>query len=340
MKITRVCMYSISPLLTIMASRKSCTHFTWAEAKAKNGGGSASSNKKKIPPKKQSHNEILAAKIINKSADVDADRKIQKAYRRQEEKAAALAAKRDEERELKRLASLQEVKPYDMAKDKLLDLVERQQEAPLPSVNAAITNNLEEMTNIAECKAMQCDEIVALEAMMPENFYIVSSSNFGDLQELVEQYRDAGNCEESLLLKLRDHPPISFLITSEVDCTDPAMNNGGVEMELVALMLIQVTLPVDYPTQSPPRWDFVYTMVTDKLAFCSVDKPLESLTWFDEASLREALNNYAMENLLGFPCVYELGCTWLPEHVFEFLNLHPHAILSSKQQASDVNDNA
>jgi hypothetical protein len=116
-----------------MAARNSCTHLTWSEAKSKVNPGGSNAKKTKAPPKKQPHNQILAAKILAKNGfSASDDRKIQKAYRRQEEKAVAASAKHEEAREVKRLASLQEVRPYEQAKEKLSELFLELQQQPLP----------------------------------------------------------------------------------------------------------------------------------------------------------------------------------------------------------------
>ncbi len=72
-----------------MAARNSCTHITWGEAKSKDNPG-GNGKKVKAPPKKLPHNQILAAKIMAKNGFSAGDeRKIQKAYRKQEGKVEA-----------------------------------------------------------------------------------------------------------------------------------------------------------------------------------------------------------------------------------------------------------
>ena len=317
-----------------MAARKSCTTLSWAEAKTRSGVGSDSKGIKKNKEvlRKQDHGAVLAAKIIKKqggdAASAD-NKKLEKAYRKLEEKNAAIAAKREEEREMKRLASLQEVKPYDMAKDKLSEIMLQLREKEtdnLPKVDTCSSAgdlNQEESNKekIAECKQMQADEIMALEAMIPEEDFIVSNaSKFSDLKEKLEQM------DNDSVVK---HPPISFLIKLDIDDYRYEKGEGEADMALNALVLIRVTLPPLYlnsEDSQAPVWDFEYVMVTDKNAFCSADKPLESLAWLNESDIKEAMTKHAEEVLLPYPCVYEVAVTWLSENIFSYLNMYPHLL--------------
>jgi hypothetical protein len=317
-----------------MAARNSCTHITWGEAKSKDNPG-GNGKKVKAPPKKQPHNQILAQKIMAKNGfSVGEERKIQKAYRKQEGKVEAASAKHEEARELKRLASLQEVRPYDQAKQKLIERALELQQKPLPesTLTSALTDSdsndsvaieLDELMQIAECKEMQINEILSLEAMMPDDFFVSTASNMPELQEKLDELSQAEPDDETLLRSIAEHAPLSFLLKLEIDegMSSSDLSNG--EMELVALILLRVTPPPLYPSSAPPRWDFESVMVTDKLAMCSADKPLESLAFLDEKRLQQALLEQA-EEILPYPCVYEIGVTWLSEQVFEFLQLQAH----------------
>jgi hypothetical protein len=317
-----------------MAARNSCTHITWSEAKSKVNPGGSNGKKVKAPPKKQPHNQILAAKILAKNGFSAGDeRKIQKAYRKQEGKAVAASAKHEEERELKRLASLQEVRPYEQAKQKLFELALelQQQSLPLPESTLTLTDSdpndslaieLDELIKIAECKEMQINEILSLEAMMPDDFLVSTASNMSELQHKLDELSQTEPDDETLLQSIAKHPPLSFFLKLEIDDVSTDISNG--EMELVALILLRVTPAPLYPSSAPPRWDFESVMVTDKLAMCSADKPLESLAFLEEKRLQQALLEKAEEEILPYPCVYELGVTWLSEQVFEFLQLQPH----------------
>jgi hypothetical protein len=315
-----------------MAARNSCTHITWSEAKNKDPNNNT--KKTKGPPKKQPHNQILAAKIMAKNGfNANDDRKIKKAYRKQDEKSAAISAKNEEERELKRLASLQEVRPYEQAKQKLSELALELQQATLTSAltdsdpNDSVAIELDELMRIAECKETQINEIIALEAMIPDDFYVSTASNMSELQHKLDELSQGDPDDETLLRSIAEHPPLSFFLRLEIDEIGTDISNG--EMELVTLILLRVTPPPLYPSSAPPRWDFESVMITDKQAMCSADKPLESLAFLDEKRLQQALLEKAEEEILPYPCVYELGVTFLSEQIFEFLQIHPHVLAIS-----------
>ena len=88
--------------------------------------------------------------------------------------------------------------------------------------------------------------------------------------------------------------------------------------------------PLDTSSASPttPQWDFdTYVMVTDKNEYCSSDKPLESLAFLDVTKLQQDMSQHAHEELIPYPCVYEMTITWLSEHIFDYLTLHPHLLV-------------
>ncbi|CAB9519740.1 expressed unknown protein [Seminavis robusta] len=310
-----------------MAARKSCTTLTWAEAK--NRTGSVGQKKNKEVLRKQNHGQVLANKIIAKSGgDVkdSENRKLKKAYRKQEEKAAAIAAQRTEEREQKRLAAMQEVKPYDRAKERLADMIQELRGSsgdPPKMISVEDMDSEETLAKIAECKQMQLDEIMALEAMIPEeDFVMCHAEKVQELRDLLEDEADDAHDQ------IARQPPIAFYIRLEVDDYRDS-NNDDNEMDLNTMVLIRVTLPPLYLNSEgsqEPIWNFDYVMVTDKNALCSADKPLESLAWLDEIKLKEALAKQAQEDLLPYPCVYELAVTWLSENIYDYLNMQSHLL--------------
>ena len=305
-----------------MAARKSCTHLTWAEAKANTGSAAVKKNKGVL--RKQDHGQVLAAKIIAKEGGGVDDRKLRKAYQKQEEKAAAISAKRQEERELKRLASLQEINPYDSAKEKVAVLLAVKATDDIPHLDLLAEgvdlDNEDTQTRIAECKQMQVDELMALEAMIPQKDFVLSDAS--QLSELREKLLENDS-------RVAYHPPISFIIQLDID--DYRDTND--DMKLNALVLLRVTLPPLYQSSEgsqTPLWEFEHVMVTDKTAKCSADKPVESLAWLDTNEIQRAMSKYAQEDLLPYPCVYEVAVTWLSENIFEFLNMHPHLLATSE----------
>ena len=331
-----------------MAARKSCTHLTWAEAKQKSGIGGGGDGKIKKKNKehlrKLDHGQVLAAKIIAKQGGGGAvqDRKLQKAHRKLEEKAAALAAQREQERALKRLESLQEVQRFQQAQEKLQQLMDQLRENDtndLPTSgsewSAIDWDNInhdddETLTKLVECRQMQLDEVMALQAMIPEEDFIISTaSELSKLQEYLERLNEGDVAAREFVAK---HPPISFYIRLQID----DHRADQVDSNLNALLLVRVTLPPLYLNPDGdsqiPIWEFPHVMVTDKDELCSADKPLESLAWLDTVRVQESLSRLAAEELLPYPAVYETTVTWLSEHVFDVFQWHPHLQATQKQR--------
>ena len=108
-----------------MAARKSCTKLTWAEAKAKVGGSNpkgGGGKKDKQPKGGNTHDKMLAAKIITKNLNVSqgeqiANRQAAKMAKKDLERAAYLEQKRQEEKE----ANLQKqnILAYKLAKQQM-----------------------------------------------------------------------------------------------------------------------------------------------------------------------------------------------------------------------------
>ena len=324
-----------------MAARKSCTHLTWGEAKSRSGQGTSGQKKNKEVLRKQDHGAVLAAKIISKQGGNAAsaeNKKLAKQYRKIEEKSAAIAAQRLEEREEKRLAALQEVKPYDRVKERVSEMLQELRDKEDDAIPKADTtndidlNDEEVQAKIAECKQMQLDEIMALEAMIPEEDCVISNaSNIDELREKLEQFESDG--DEATRSSIAKHPPISYIIKLEVD--DYRDDTDDPEMDLNVILLLRVTLPPLYLNSEgsqTPSWDFEYVMVSDKNVFCSADKSLETLAWLDEKGVKDGMNKQAEEDLLPYPCVYEVAVTWLSENIFGYLNMQSH-LLATKYES-------
>jgi hypothetical protein len=317
-----------------MAARKSCTKFTWAEAKSKTPGGGSSSGGSKAPPKKTPHNKILAEKIIAKSGDPQ-ERTLSKARvkraQREDEKATAAIAVAKEERDRERRSRT--VKPHEQARERMTELALKLQKASLKDddddndkLNAG---DKEKWNEIKECKEMQLDEIMALEAIYADTdeFLVSDASRLEEMRQTRETLFDDEDDEAALRALVR-HPPLSFSIqlTIDIDNSRQSVDDDS-HMELVGSILLSVELPPLYPfAGSPPRFDFTDIMVTDKTAVCSPDKAPESLAFMDETKLREGMLKEATE-ILPDPCVYEV-VTWLSENAFAFLQIRTHAILS------------
>lgn len=303
-----------------MAARKSCTKLTWDEAKAKVGGSNAYTEKKKPIPKNINHGDALTAKVIAKNGasqqELSQHKSLLKKARREEERAAAAAAKREEERERERADQV--VKPHEQARERLKELALQQVVAFLaPETSSTTTNDfdLSEMKQIAECKQMQLDEIMALEAIFAdtEEFLVSEASNLEDLREKIEEYQ-MDEEKEVLLRSVAEHPPVSLYLQLTLDG----------DIDLVASVLLHVTYPQLYPLGgSTPHYEIDYFMVTDRTAVCSADKPLESLAYLEETALRDALKTESGQ-ILPDPCVYEVAVSWLSDNLFDFVTMHTH----------------
>ena len=332
-----------------MAACKSCTHMTWAEAKNKSGlgGGSSSKGQKKNKDnlRRQDHGQVLAAKIIAKQGGGVAEsekRKIQKAYRKQEEKAAALAAKREEERELKRLEASQEVQRYEQAREKLREMMDQLREKESNDIHTLDLSEIDledkdTQLKIVQCRQMQLDEILALEAMIPEEDFVVSLNS--KLPELREKLENLDEQEESgdLRSSIAKHPPISYYIRIEVDDYRDTNydEDNELDRDLNVVILLRVILPPLYLNadgSQMPAWEFDHVMVTDKREMCSADKPLESLAWLDASRIQQDMFAKAQEELLPYPAVYETAVTWLSENIFDYLNMHPHLLATTTKK--------
>lgn len=190
------------------------------------------------------------------------------------------------------------------------------------------------MEHIAECRQMQVDEIMALQALIePDKFVISKECQFAELQAKLEQYA-CGSGDQDLCLSIVRHPPLSVYILLQVDDNNAILYPEDSSMQFTAGVLLNVTLPRSYLSSdtsflpATPDFEFLRVLVTDKEALCSADKPLESLAWLDKATLLEAMSKYATQELLPYPCVYELTETWLTDHLFEYLRLQPGVIVT------------
>lgn len=315
-----------------MAARKSCTHLTWAEAKSKAGGSSGGGGGTKKNLKNVAHSKILADKIIAKSGTPQ-EKTISKAKlkraQREDEKAVAAIQAAKEERERERRSRT--VKPHEQAILRMKELAKQTQTLSLKNgidENARLWDSscMDKMNEIKECKEMQLDEIMALEAIYAESeeFLVLDASQLEEAREFRERlFSDDG--DEAALRALVTHPPIAFAVQLRID--DSSGQCSDSDLELVASILLKVEFPARYPLQSEvPRFYFQDIMITDKKAVCSPDKSLESLAFLDEAKLLEAMLKEASE-LLPDPCVYEV-VTWLSENAFTWLEMRTHATIT------------
>ena len=308
-----------------MAARKSCTHLTWAEAKAK-VGGSTGTKKKSLIPKKIDHGKALTLKVIAKNgasqSEISKEKTLLRKAKRDEERALAAIEKRKEEKELKRIQNL--VKPFDLAVDRIKSLAKKIQQQDL-NRSESFENEIDDikgLQNIAECRSLQLNEVMGLEAIYADtdNFYISNSSQFETLQGYIEEWQmDVEN--ESMLQSILQHPPLSFTIQVIVDGMCKESN-----MEIAAVLLLRVIMPKMYPIDETSIPNFVIEdfIATDREALCNPDKPLESLAHLAENRLKNTLEEEA-RLLLPDPCVYEVVTSSLMERLFDFLTMSVHA---------------
>ena len=318
-----------------MAARKSCTHLTWADAKKV--GGSNGAGGKKIIPKNTDHGKALTAKVIAKNtsqSDISNKKTLQRRERRDEEIAAAAAAKRAEEREIQRLERL--VKPFEQANERMIELAKKLQQEQVSVSEIDMSNySIADMQKVAECRELQLNEIMGLEAIYADTHELLvsRSSDLETLQQYIENWQMDDDNEQTLEVILR-HPPSSFTIQLTVDgaCESDGGNDDMNTMNITALLLLRVTLPALYPfdENSVPVFDFEYFIATDRDAVCNPDKSIETLAHLEEYKLKDALKEEAKQ-ILPDPCVYEVVTSWLIERLFDFVTLSVHAQLQLNQ---------
>ena len=327
-----------------MAARKSCTHLTWAQAKA-NSGIASGVKKNKAVLRKQDHSDLLAQKIIAKNAaskaEISQHRAAEKRARKEEHRAQELAQRRLEEKERQRLEDM--VKPSEQAVERMRSLASKMQQQADTSLSNNQTvheidmDDLDKMKKIAECRAMQLDELMALEAILnieEDDIQACKTAHHCEIEDLRQKMEQHQEDEDNLevLRSIAKHPPLSF--TLELNVNDEG-NACSTDLELAAAILLKVTLPPHYPlyceeedtNRCLPAFEIVDAMVTDSHAVCSPDKALESLAFFDQqrdASIESLLHEKVRE-ILPDPCIYEVAVMWLSEHAFEHLTLRTHA---------------
>ena len=307
----------------IMAARKSCTTLTWAEAKAK-VGGDPGAKKKAAAPGKQKMN--LTEKAIAKNLDVSDDlskAQARRAQRSNEKALAAIAAEKERKLQERLNATVQ---PSQQAAERLRELATLLQSSNPATTATSATQAYEEddyLEKIVECKEMQLDEILALEAIYEDVFRMAERSQYSELVEkrdnnLKDDSKDSQRAFAS-------HPEISFSLELEIEDNRGETTTKELE-DLVAHILLQVTLPPLYPLHGAiPIFQIVDVMVTDRSMSCSPDKPLETLGYLNEKRLLEEINQQATE-LLPDPCVIA-AVTHLTETAFDTLEVAAHVLV-------------
>lgn len=184
----------------------------------------------------------------------------------------------------------------------------------------------EELQRIYECRQAQLDEMDALEAIYTDTdtLRLAHASRVDDLRHLLEelqmlQKQHDGTDAAAVNIALRavaDHPLLMFTLQLTIPIEyDGNGGDGDNARELVASILLHVSLPRHYPDpNAPPALSFRYCVVTDRREECGLDKPLASVAHLDETALRDQLLMGAAD-LLPDPCLYEMAATSLPDAI-------------------------
>ncbi|KAG7341250.1 ribonuclease Z [Nitzschia inconspicua] len=320
-----------------MAARKSCTHMTWAEAKAKSGFGGNNNNKsgKVKPPPIKDHAKLLAAKIVakhqnnnnNNSGSVNSEenvitgRQAARLARKDKERQEHLDKIRQAEKEQQRLNDI--VYPHLLALEKLDELAEQCRNESSSSSNSNSSNDGTGSPNkdpnqwwkeICESKQMQLDELIALEAIYADTNALVvhSMDRMESLQHKLEEWQSDPDDTEKQMAVVH-HPPISFTLKRSYE--DPQNE------DIVAHMLFRIEFLPDYPLHTtPPTIEVIWFTLISKSLTVPSNKPLEgtNMGTLKKDALKQALTQQAQE-LVGMPSIYEVLDTYLSENVFDFI---------------------
>ena len=328
-----------------MAARKSCTHLTWAEAKAKvggvsaKGGGSGAKDKKDKIKGGNTHDKMLAAKIISKKMNVSegeqiANRQAAKLAKKDQERAAYLEQKREEEK-LQKLQN-QNVSVFELAKQQLKSnmkklLLTTSDENASDAAASPENDDEEAISVVLECIQLQLDEILALESIYNVVIDDEEEADEGQAEEGGGEDDDNNGeeeedstiknkkivvCDNCQIDRLRDllveveegktfqqtqivnHPPISFV--AQLIITNEEFGVG--EESHAMCLLVKVTFPNFYPlgqTQHStpnnlPSVSIDYCMIVDTTQIVNCNKVLESLGYISSTDMKQ-LNADMME---------------------------------------------
>ena len=207
-----------------MAARKSCTHITWNEAKGKQRKGGPTRN---IGKGKMSHKELVAkwalqgGKFANKSkvwtkAEIEARRDKALSTKSGEPDCDSSQEEKDNQEATEATATT----PAELARRRMMRLAERlRNQGPRGEPGDSVGSNVRSSvgsSGVRECSLdweaveaaarSQVDELHALEAMFPGEFFLCSAR--GEL-ERVATALETGEIDRSALAS---HVPFEFLL--------------------------------------------------------------------------------------------------------------------------------
>jgi RWD domain len=305
-----------------MAARKSCTHMTWAEAKAKSGSAPPSKNKDAGRIKAETHGKLLAAKILAK-AGPSQDEQIQnrqaaKQARKDQQRQAQLQALREAEKEKQRQEAI--AKPHERALAKMKELAEGFSLSTATTVLPGMEETEVDPALVCESKQFQLDELLALQAIYadtPDILTVADDSQWEDLQTKMEAWQNDPTQETEGAVV--NHPPLRIALKRSIE--DPE------DEDWIAHCLVEISMPPTYPVAvTPPVIKISWFLLTQKSLVVADNKPLESLGTLDDVGLLQALTLQA-QDLIGMPCLYEVMDSWFSENLFHFISISPTVLL-------------
>lgn len=320
-----------------MAARKSCTHLTWSEAKSKDGSGPGVVKKKGEKPKKLNPTEKMIAKHSVPPDEQKRNKAAMQAQERHQAKLAQLADQKNAERKLR--AQKANIRPVEQAR-------ERQQKRAqsvlasnkLPNVPTAITTTTDddELELIVQCKEMQLSETAALEAIFvdSDDCRMCPQSQRDALEAACCCADDVTTTPSTRQSVIARHPPLSYVLRMEIEDEERVLS---ADWELVAFLLLQVTIPPSYPLLEVsnsdddainmvlPRVDLISFECYDKNLEMNPDKVMDSMALLRTDTFLQAMREQ-MKSILPDLVVYEACVTWSTEHLWEYCELNPTTI--------------
>jgi len=284
--------------------------------------------KKKPGPKKLSHKEFIAQWTRNGSkfgppkkiwtkADIERNRNLCRlAEEREKQRQDAGVIEEDEPSDsLFKASDLAQARMAMLAEQMQLDALQGPDDADDGGYGGQADNldtcagaSPEEMQSLVDCTRSQLEELEMLEAMFPDEFCPLCDSEFLDgLRAGLE----AG--ETKVLRSVAAHPPLELLLQMTVPDERSPDETGG--KQLIASILLHITLPPMYPTPgTPPEFHIEDVMIADALSEIGLDKVLWSEVDLDVDRLITGMQQMAAD-IQPDPCLHAT-VSWMSENVF------------------------